>query len=96
MNARETILEKLAVTVGSCMLFFGILTLGPLGFLLLLGLFYAMLTQNFALGFMVGALLCAPAVFGIMWAGLAWPAVLGERMAPAPETATVAVIRTDV
>jgi len=96
MNARGTVLERLAMTAGSCMFFVGILMLGPLGFLLLLGLFYAMLVQNFALGLVVAVLLCTPAVFGTAWAALAWTAVLRERMAPVSEAAAIAVTHTEV
>jgi hypothetical protein len=96
MNTSGTVLEKLVMTAGSCMFFFGILMLGPLGFLLLLGLFHAMLVQNFALGLIVAVLLCTPAIFGIMWAALAWTVLIREQMAPVSEAAVVAVTHTDV
>lgn len=96
MNTRETMLEKLAMAAGSCMFFCGMLMLGPLGFLLLLGLFYAMLVQNFALGLMIMVLLCTPAIFGIIWAALAWTALIRERMVPVSEAAVVTVTHADV
>ncbi len=96
MNTRETMLERLVMTAGSCMFFCGMLMLGPLGFLFLLGLFYAMLVQNFALGLMIAVLLCTPAIFGITWAALALATVIRERIAPASEAAAIAVTHTEV
>jgi hypothetical protein len=96
MNTRETVLERMVMAAGSCMFFCGMLMLGPLGFLFLLGLFYAMLFQNFALGLIIGFLLCTPAIFGITWAALAWSTALRERMAHVTEAAAVAVTHTKV
>jgi hypothetical protein len=96
MNTTETGLERLAMISGSCMFFCGMLMLGPLGLLLLLGLFHAMLVRNFALGLMMAALLCTPTIFGIAWAALAWTAVLRERMAPVSKAAAIAVTHTEV
>ncbi len=96
MKTREIVLDKLVVTAGSCMLFCGILMLGPLGFLLLLALFYAMLVQNLALGLMVTVLLCTPAIFGAMWAVLASIAAVLERVGPVSEAALITVTHADI
>ena len=96
MKTRETVLDKLSVTAGSCMIVCGFLMFGPLGFLLLLALFYAMLIQNLALGLFITVLLCTPAIFGAMWAVLAWAAALLERVAPVSEAALVHVTHTDI
>jgi hypothetical protein len=96
MKPREAVLDKLVVTAGSCMIVCGFLMLGPLGFLLLLALFYAMLVQNLALGLLITVILCTPAIFGAMWAVLAWVAAVLERVAPVSEPALITVQRADI
>jgi len=96
MKTRETVLDKLVVTAGSCMIVCRILMLGPLGFLLLLALFYAVLVQNLALGLMITVLLCTPAIFGAMWAVSAWVAAVLERVAPFSEVALITVTHADI
>ncbi len=91
MRPKETVLDKLVVTAGSCMLVCGTVMFGPLGFLLLLALAYAMLVQNLAMGLIITVILCTPAIFGVVWAILAWTAALLERVAPVSEGAFVRV-----
>ena len=91
MKPKETVINKLVVTAGSCMLVCGAVMFGPLGFLLLLALAYAMLVQNLAMGLIVTVLLCTPAIFGVVWAISAWTTAIQERVVPVSEGALVTV-----
>jgi ABC-type transport system involved in multi-copper enzyme maturation permease subunit len=95
MNKRGTVLESMVLAAGVPMLMSGLLIFGSLGFVLLLGVFYAMLVQNFALGVVCGLVLFTPAILGVTWAPLAWTAVIRERLATRPlsEEAAVSVTR---
>ncbi len=91
MNKRGTVLERMVLATGVPMLISGLLILGPLGFVLLLGLFYAMLVQNFALGVVCGLVLFTPAILGVTWAPLSWTALIRERLATRPLSEEAAV-----
>ncbi len=95
MKANETRLDKVRVAAGSCMFFCGAVMLSPLGFLLLIGLFYAMLAQDFALGLLITIIVCAPIIFGVIWAVLACIAALREHFALVPKTALVTITHRD-
>jgi len=91
MSKRGSVLERMVRATGVPMLICGLLILGPLGFALLLGVFYAMLVQNIALGVVCGLVLFTPAILGVIWAPLAWTAVIRERLATRPLSEAVAV-----
>ena len=79
MKNTDDLLEKAALGVGNWMLIAGVLILGPVGFLLLLAVFYSMTTQNLALGIIVGLIFFSPLILLIIWTPLKWTAVLRER-----------------
>jgi small-conductance mechanosensitive channel len=79
MKNTDDLLEKAALGVGTWMLIAGVLILGPVGFLLLLAVFYSMTTQNLALGIIVGLIFFSPLILLIIWTPLKWTAVLRER-----------------
>jgi hypothetical protein len=78
MKNKDDLLEKAALGVGTWMLLAGVLILGPMGFLLLLAVFYSMTTQNLALGIIVGLIFFSPLILLIIWTPLKWTAVLRE------------------
>ena len=77
------------------MLIAGVLILGPVGFLLLLAVFYSMMIQNLALGIVAGLIFSSPLILLVIWTPLKWTAVLREhfgskakfarRVQPVPE-----------
>jgi hypothetical protein len=81
MSAPETGIVRLAEAIGTWMWIAWAIFLGPGGFLLLLGVAYAMHVQNLALGIVSGILLFLPLVLTVLWAPLGWFAVLHERRA---------------
>ncbi len=91
MKISDTALEKAATDAGTWMFMTGVLILGPVGFLLLVVLFYSMLVENLALGIVSGLLVASPAILLAIWASLKWTSVIRERFArkvllvPGPE-----------
>jgi hypothetical protein len=81
MQNRDNHLEKMALGAGTWMLISGVLILGPVGFLLLLAVFYSMMVQNLALGVVAGLLISSPVILFGIWASLKWTAVLREHVA---------------
>jgi hypothetical protein len=79
MKNREDLLERAALGTGTWMLMTGVLILGPVGFLLLLALFYSMMVQNLALGVIAGLILFSPLIFLGIWAPLKWTSVLRQH-----------------
>jgi hypothetical protein len=85
MKNRDELLERAASGTGTWMLITWLLILGPVGFLLLLVVFYSMMVQNLALGVIAGLILFSPLIFLGIWAPLKWTAVLRQRFASKTE-----------
>jgi hypothetical protein len=81
MTASNSLLEKAALDAGTWMFITGVLILGPVGFLLLVVLFYSMMVENLALGIVTGLLCASPVILGGIWASLKWTSVIQERFA---------------
>jgi hypothetical protein len=81
MSATGSGVVRWAEAIGTSMWMAWAIFLGPGGFLLLLGVAYAMHVQNLALGIVVGILLFLPIVLTILWTPLGWFAVLHEQRA---------------
>ena len=81
MKASNSLLEKTALDTGTWMFITGALILGPIGFLLLVILFYSMLVENLALGTVTGLLYASPVILLGIWAPLKWTSVIRERFA---------------
>lgn len=83
--------------MGAAMCLSWFLCLGPVGFVLLLGLAYAMVVQNLALGIICGLLAASPAVLMGLWVATGVVAAVMRRLsakAPAAGTA-VETLRAD-
>ena len=81
MTASNSPLEKTAMNAGTWMFMTGVLILGPVGFLLLVVLFYSMIVQDLALGIVTGLLYASPMILLGIWASLKWTSVIRERFA---------------
>ena len=81
MKNSGDLLEKSAFGTGTGMIFTGVLILGPVGFLLLLTIFYSMMVQNLALGLIAGLMFFSPLIFLLIWAPLKWSSELRHRLA---------------
>jgi len=79
MTVSNSFLEKAALDTGTWMFITGALILGPVGFLLLVVLFYSMLVENLALGIVTGLLYTSPMILLGIWAPLKWTSVIRER-----------------
>ncbi len=79
MKKADNLLETAALGTGTWMIVMGILVLSPVGFLLLLIVFYSMMAQNFALGVIAGLIFFSPLIFLMIWACFKWASVLRER-----------------
>jgi hypothetical protein len=79
MKSADNLLETAALGTGAWMIIMGILVLGPVGFLLLLTVFYSMVVQNLALGVIAGLFFFSPLIFLIIWASFKWASVLRQR-----------------
>ncbi len=79
MKTTELAGKRVSTTMGSAMFIAWMLFLGPLGFLLLLGIAYSMVAQNLALGILCGLLLVTPLVLSAVWVPLGWSAVLRDQ-----------------
>jgi hypothetical protein len=79
MKNADNLLETAALGTGAWMIITGILVLGPVGFLLLLTVFYSMLVQNLALGVIAGLFFFCPLIFLIIWTSFKWASVLPQR-----------------
>ena len=84
MAGSSSLLEKTALDTGTWMFITGALILGPVGFLLLVVLFYSMLVENLALGTVSGLLFASPMILLGIWAPLKWTSVIRERFAEKP------------
>ncbi len=85
MKNDDNLLEKAALRTGTWMFMMGVLILGPIGFLLLLIVFYSMVVQNFALGIIAGMIFFSPLIFLAIWAPLKWTSVLRQEFAQKTE-----------
>jgi hypothetical protein len=92
MRTTETTLNTVAAATGSAMVMAWFLILGPLGLLLMLGVAYAMVVQNLALGVVCGLPLASPFVLTAIWIPVGWGAALREKWAG--ETTVVPVSET--
>ncbi len=90
MEAHENPLRRMTETTGTIMIIIWTFVLGPVGFLLLLGTAYAMISGNLALGIVCGLLMFSPLLVTAVWAPLVALTLLVERFSaraiPAPET----------
>ncbi|MBI5568933.1 MAG: hypothetical protein HY914_03220 [Desulfomonile tiedjei] len=81
MKNNESFLDSAAVKVGAWVFLSWAVLLGPVGFVLLLGLAFAMKFSNLAVGAVCGLLLCAPLLFMAVWLPLIAASVMVERLA---------------
>jgi hypothetical protein len=79
MTERETGSVAPVQVIGTWMWIAWFIFLGPGGFLFLLGVSYAMLSQNLALGIACSILLFLPILLTGLWLPLGWLAVHCER-----------------
>jgi hypothetical protein len=82
MGDRDTAEERLTSGMGATIFVAWLLFLGPVGLLALLGVAYAMVVQNLALGIIGGLLLATPVILTAAWIPVAFYALLRERRAP--------------
>jgi len=87
MRADPSTSERAAEALGMLMSLAWFLTVGLAGFLLLLGLEYAIVTLNLALGLVCGLLALSPLFLTIIWAFAIGAALLAERWIEKAETA---------
>jgi hypothetical protein len=87
MRAYARTSERTAETLGLLTFLVWLLIVGPAGFLLLLGLAYAMVTSNLALGVVCGLIALSPLFLTIVWACAIVAALLAERWMEKAETA---------
>ncbi len=90
MRTNETTLVGASTTVGGWVFISMTLILGPLGFVLLGGMAYAMYFQNLALGLVCGLVVFAPFLLAAIWVPLAGAAWLMGRLEPKREFAAEA------
>lgn len=91
MKENETPLKRSAFCAGMLMFFSWIIVLGPVGFLLMCGLSYAMYFSNLALGIVCGLLISSPILFAAVWLPLCGAALIEERSAERMRLASEAV-----
>ena len=91
MNENETALKSSAFCAGMLMFVSWIIVLGPVGFLLMCGLTYAMYFSNLALGIVCGLLLFSPLLVAAVWLPLCGAALIEERSAERVKLASEAV-----
>ncbi|MEW6348332.1 MAG: hypothetical protein AB1646_04680 [Thermodesulfobacteriota bacterium] len=87
MRTNQTTLAGASTTVGGWVFISITLLLGPLGFVLLAGMAYAMYSQNLALGLVCGLLVLTPFLLTLIWVPLAGAAWLLDRPEPKREFA---------
>ncbi len=85
MKTNENVLENLAESAGLGMLMTGVLILGPLGFLLLVAIFYFMLEGNLAMAVITSLLCASPVILMVIWALLKWVCVIHEHLTRKPQ-----------
>jgi|SRR5271157_2124085 len=82
MKDEDTAVQRATSGIGAAMFVSWLLFLGPVGLVLLLGLPYAMIVQDLALGIVCGLLLAIPVVLSVVWISGAFLALLREKRAP--------------
>jgi hypothetical protein len=87
MSEYESSLRKAAEAVGTWMMISGLLVLGPIGFVILSILAYAMYFSNMALVVVCIMLLATPLALMTAWIPLLAGGLLAERMAATRELA---------
>jgi hypothetical protein len=91
MGDEDTAVQRSTSGIGAAIFVSWSLFLGPVGLVALLGVAYAMVVQNLALGIIGGLLLATPVVLSAAWIPVAFFALLREKrapsMAPTSETA---------
>lgn len=75
MIVKQTRSERMAEKIGTAMIISWFVFLGPIGFLLLLGVAYSMFVQNLAVGVICGVLAFVPVILLIVW----FPLVIATR-----------------
>lgn len=90
MDVQRSFLASIAETTGAVMMIAWTLIIGPLGLVLLLGVAYAVISQNLALGVVCGLLMFCPLALTVLWAPFVGLTLVRERWArkaiPAPRT----------
>lgn len=81
MKSEESFLNSTAAKVGTWVFVSWAILLGPVGFVLLLGVAFAMKFSNLAVGVVCGLLLCAPVLFMAVWLPLIGASLIVERLA---------------
>lgn len=79
---KEKLMNNIYMTTGLLLFITGLILISPIGFILLLGLFYAMWVQNLILGVVCGALLSVPTLLGLIWAPTAWAILIRDKCIP--------------
>jgi|WetSurMetagenome_2_1015567.scaffolds.fasta_scaffold756497_2 hypothetical protein len=82
MGDEDTAVERSTSGIGAAIFVSWSLFLGPVGLVVLLGVAYAMVVQNLALGIIGGLLLATPVVLSAAWIPVAFFALLREKRAP--------------
>jgi len=82
MKDEETAVQRSTSGIAAAMFVSWLLFLGPVGLVVLLGVAYAMVVQNLALGIIGGLLLATPVVLTAAWIPVAFFALLREKSAP--------------
>jgi len=79
MNSIEEVLNQLVEKTGTWMFIAWSIVIGPVGFILLCGLAYAMYSSNLALGIVCSILACSPALLLAIWLPSLGAALLAAR-----------------
>jgi hypothetical protein len=94
MGNANTALKRSTSGAGAAIFVSWLLFLGPVGLLLLLGVAYAMVVQNLALGIIAGLLLATPIILTAAWIPVAFYALLWEKKAPSRAPASEVALET--
>jgi hypothetical protein len=82
MRTTNATILKMGKSIGAAMWVSWFMFLGPVGFLLLLGVSYAMFMQNLAFAVICGSFIVLPFALTLVWAPLGWFAALHEQRLP--------------
>ena len=94
MGDENTAVKRSTSGIGTAIFVSWVLFLGPVGLLLFLGVAYAMVVQNLALGIIAGLLLATPVILTAAWIPVAFYALLWEKKAPSMARASKAALET--
>lgn len=81
MDVQRSFLASITETSGALMMIAWTLIMGPVGLLLLLGVTYAVISQNLALGVVCGLLMFCPLALTVLWAPFLGLTLVQERWA---------------